>query len=105
MTPGEIVVGMLELCNKEWTNLRVVSDEERRLEIAEEACFLVSTYYAGGMRGFEVPSMVVLTNLSAHFASASDTLPPAYIGIPLTGRFKGRGGVMCNLIIFVAQET
>jgi hypothetical protein len=71
--------------------------------VAEAACFCVLAF-CGSFRGFEVPK-VVLTYLRdfRERSTIGDVLP--HVGIPLAGRFKLRGNMDQNLLVYVAAET
>lgn len=100
LTP--LVVGqVLQMCEEDWNDVGD-DDWERKRIIAEEAVFFVLTY-VGGLRGSEVRKVVV-TSLRRQFVDARGSVP-AYVGLPLVGRFKSRGGVRSNIIVFVVQTT
>ena len=102
LTP-EIVVGVLHLCNDRWLQAMNSHDLATARKEAEIACFYVLTY-AAGLRGFEVPK-VVLQNFRQQFVyEARDGLLP-HVGVPLHGFFKCRDGVRMNMIMFLALET
>jgi len=89
-------------CDLEWEDLVGRADYAGARRVAEDALFFVFTY-AGGLRGFEVRK-VTLSHLMDQFMEEKDGVP-AHFGVPLTGRFKSRGGISTNIIIFLAERT
>jgi hypothetical protein len=75
----------------------------QRKECVECACFCLISYCVS-MRGFEVPKVIL------HFLRdfrqperAGDV--DAHVGLPLAGRFKLRGNMDQNLLLFMAKRT
>ena len=102
LTPS-IVVAVLNLCDDRWKEAMRIRDLSQARVEAEIACFFVLTY-AAGLRGFEVPK-VVLQNFRHQFVlEERDGLLP-HVGVPLHGFFKCREGVTMNMIMFLAIET
>ena len=70
---------------------------------AEAACFCLLSF-CGSFRGFEVPKVVLSYLREFRVREAiGDILP--HIGVPLAGRFKLRGNMDQNLLVYVAAET
>ena len=102
LTP-EVVVGVLDICNDRWTEARRKGNVTQARREAEVACFFVLTY-AVGLRGFEVPKVILRNFRNQIVREHSDDLPP-HVGVPLYGFFKCREGVKMHMVMFLALET
>jgi hypothetical protein len=73
--------------------------------VVESGCFCVLSYCVG-LRGFEVPRVILDYLRLFRYREADDRqgIPPQ-IGVPLAGRFKLRGGMDQNLLLFLAAVT
>ena len=78
-------------------------DSVNQRSIAEAACFCVLGF-CGSFRGFEVPKVVLTYLREFRVRQAVGEVPP-HIGVPLAGRFKLRGNMDQNLLVYVAAET
>ena len=99
----EIVVGVLDICNSQWHEYRQGEDLIGATKIAETACYFIFTY-VGGLRGFEVPKVVIQHFRDQIEDNGFEGSEP-FVGVPLVGHFKQRDGVVSNLIIFLVQKT
>ena len=102
LTP-EIIVEVLSICEEQWTLAQEGGFHDLAKAEVEIACFFILSY-AGGLRGFEVPKVVVHGLVDQFVEQEEDGRPP-HVGVPLRGRFKGREGITSNLIIFLVQRT
>lgn len=100
---AEMVVEILQQCNEEWLMGLQMGDIVQCRSVAEEACFFVFTY-AGGMRSFEVMK-ITLGRFRDQFDDGKKQGLPPYMGIPMSGLFKSRGGTARNMVIFMVEET
>jgi len=87
---------------------RLQLGEDKRADLratVEAACFCILSYCAG-FRGLEVPR-VVLTYLREFIVREMNATSQvaAHVGVPLSGRFKLRGNMDQNLLLFVAAVT
>jgi len=89
---------------QDWSKLGEAARVDLR-ETAEAACFCLLSYCAG-LRGFEVPR-VVLTYLREFIVREGNATSQvaAHVGVPLSGRFKLRSNMDQNLLLFVAAVT
>jgi len=74
-----------------------------RLRVVQTASFCVFAFCAS-LRGFELPKLV-LTHLREFRCRIATPNLPAHLGLPFAGRFKLRGNMDQNMILFVVAET
>jgi hypothetical protein len=72
----EIVVAVLRRYDREWTAALAADNIPAMARVAEGACFFVLTY-AAGLRGFEVPKVV----LPIRFDRRSPTVQPISLSL------------------------
>lgn len=100
---AEMVVEVLRQCNEEWLTAVQLDDIVQCRMVAEEACFFVFTY-AGGMRSFEVMK-ITLGRFREQFDDGKKQGLPPFMGVPMSGLFKNRGGTVRNMVIFMVEKT
>lgn len=95
---------MVELMNRLETRFaRAIPKSGEQLEVIQAANFACLSFCAG-LRGFEVPKVVLDYLREFREREPLNGLPP-HFGLPLAGRFKLQGNMDQNLLLFVAAET
>jgi len=78
-------------------------DPAARLRISQTATYAVLTYCAS-LRGYETPKIILTYLREFRCPDGRGPLPP-HLGLPLAGRFKLRGNMEQNLLLFIVAET
>ncbi len=89
----EVLLKMLELLEKRWSNAATLED---RIRITNLAAFLVCGY-TGGLRGEET-MLLSLHGLSLHLEEGLQNGKQPHVPITLLGRFKGETGNRYHII-------
>jgi hypothetical protein len=101
----QVMLEMMRRFEDDYQEAKVSEKPVRK--IAEAATFAVLAYCAS-LRGWEV-TKIVLTYLIEFSAHARDSSVEAgvtpHVAIPMTGKFKLRGNMDQNVLLYVAAET
>lgn len=95
----EVMLRIQNLFEIDWG---MSNTKAERRKICEGACFCLFAY-CGSLRGWEV-TKTVLGHLRNQCCQGEGTTP-GHVGLPLSGRFKARPGMIQNLLIPIAATT
>ena len=96
-----VMLQLMSLFETDYMNER--HDRASRRKVVEAANFVMWSYCAN-LRGYEVPRVVLTYLREFRQPEWVGTVGP-HFGLPMAGRFKLRGNMEQNLLLFVAAET
>jgi hypothetical protein len=99
----EVMLGLIVKFEEDFQRAVASRDRSAERAVVESACFSMISYCAS-MRGYEVPK-VLLSYLTEFRQEEQCGEVAPHFGLPLAGRFKLRGNMEQNLLLFVAKTT